>query len=142
MDRRALVWLSLYEKGETAAKIASEAGMTIRHVRRELARAKDLLEHLREQVAQADPDNAERIRFLAWDWSNQCVHGLPGLEDGTWLCLRNHNHTNNPGHPKFRRGRINRDPKPDDELSPREIAESVQPDGPAKFKPHSKGAKT
>lgn len=137
IDQRNLVFLWLQENGKTANEIAEDNGLALRTVQEALQNARDLKEHLRQKGL--DVDDPGWVRVIVTGIVKRCKHGLPGLEDGTWLC-EECMLTNNPKHPAFRKGRMALGMEiSDNEKTAGQIAKEVQPKGKAQFIP--KGAK-
>lgn len=85
--------------GKTTAEIATAFRRAVRTVQEWLQRARDYRQHLKQQAA--DPDSRDWVTFLMRGVTGYCKHGLPGMEDGTWLC--DCMATNNPAHRAFHR---------------------------------------
>ena len=131
-DRINLILLWKRENGMSVEDIAAEHGYRLSWTYECIANAKDYREHLYQTGLSRD--DTQWINVIVTGVVHRCKHGLPGLEDGTWLCEECMT-TNNPEHPAFHR----EPPKRYEESE--EAAKEAQPKGTPKFKPKIKTKK-
>jgi transcriptional regulator with XRE-family HTH domain len=137
-DIRDAVCLDAYNDGWTTEELARVIGKSVKTIRRWI------------QDARNNPD-APDLELWMSGAGKQCSHHRPIVRGMPVLCLDCLARASTreevdaasgiPTHPALRRGRISKDSKPDTDLSAGEIAASVQPTGPGKFRPRLKAPK-